>query len=112
MSHGLEVIRDTDSALLGYVREADGDRWSPLTVFGYPLGPDAEFHDAWDTVERRGLACLADRWEFRDADGQWYACAIQEATTERVRFSIVDFGHPEVYSTRTVERPTAETLRL
>ncbi|GAA4421663.1 hypothetical protein ACFQV2_06990 [Actinokineospora soli] len=112
MSHGQEVIRDTDRALLGYVREADGDLWSPLTVFGYPLGPDAPYDEARDTVEQRGLATLADRWHLRDTDGEWYACAIQEATPARVRVSITDLGHPDVYSSRTIENPTPETLRM
>ncbi|UVS77463.1 hypothetical protein [Actinokineospora sp. UTMC 2448] len=111
MSHGHEVIRDSDNALLGYVRQAGEDTWSPRTVFGHPLGPDADFHEAWETVERRGLACLADRWWFRDADGEWYACVIQEATADRVRVSIVDLGHPEVYGSRTIEKPTEATLR-
>ncbi|MFC5288997.1 hypothetical protein ACFPM7_18240 [Actinokineospora guangxiensis] len=110
MSHGREVIRESDGELVGYVREADGDLWSPLTVFGFPLGPDAPYEDARAAVESTGMAALAEPWQYRDADGEWYACAIQEANPDRVRVTITDLGHPDAYQSRTVERPS-EALR-
>lgn len=56
--------RAEDDELLGYLRPVDdlAERFVPVTVFGYPLGNEADEHDAQHVLDSVGLSYLADRW--------------------------------------------------
>lgn len=108
-----EVRRAADGELLGYLRDRDGsgETWVPLTVFGYPLGPAAEYVEAMTLVEDSGLGFLGGPWRFREErDGKWYACAITEASPSRITVQVADGEYPYPELRRTLAAPGPEVL--
>lgn len=45
----------------------DGERFVPVTVFGYPIAGPAEREDAEEELNRVGLSYLAERWDLLPA---------------------------------------------
>ncbi|RZS29523.1 hypothetical protein EV193_1208 [Herbihabitans rhizosphaerae] len=103
-----EVIRHDDGELMGYVHPCDG-QWLPTTVFGAPLGTPTSHADAEAHVLAVGLAVLAEKWWFRDG-GEWYSCLLQEASPERVRIQVTDYGHPAAEEYRVITGDDLGTL--
>lgn len=109
-----EVRRDSDGELVGYLRDADGSgaTWRPLTVFGYPLGPAAEYVEAMTVVEEAGLGYLHGPWRFREErDGNWYRCTIAEASRSRITVQVADADYPYPELARTMATPGPDVLR-
>lgn len=93
----IEVRRDEDDELLGFVAEA-GSAWQATTVFGGLLGTHTDRDEAIDQVQQIGLSSLAERWWVRlpvddgdeddgDEDGgepEWQRCHLIEAAPDRV----------------------------
>ncbi|WP_448638235.1 hypothetical protein [Geodermatophilus sp. URMC 63] len=70
------VHRPEDGELVGHLAAvgavgavAGGDRWVAHAVFGAPLRTFAGRDEAEAFLRSRGLALLAERWEYRPADG-------------------------------------------
>src|SRR5215469_14903863 len=88
--------RAEDDELLGYLCPVDpsAERFVPLTVFGYPLGDEADEHDAQQVLESVGLSYLADRW-LLTLDGRPDPISVEiiEASPDQVRVKNVDFGY-------------------
>ncbi|GAA0622457.1 amidohydrolase family protein [Kribbella sandramycini] len=78
-----DVLRE-DGELLGHVIPLT-DGWEPITTFGAALGPVGEHDDAVATVERDGLASLAEPWWARTDGWVWEEATIVEAQPDRVR---------------------------
>ncbi|WP_189060933.1 hypothetical protein [Longimycelium tulufanense] len=108
----VEVRRQEDGALLGYVRPAGGHRWQPLTVFGYALGGTDTREAATAVVQRRGLVALTGTWQYRDPNDRcWYDCQLVEASATRIRVCITDPNNPEYGTTVVLDNPGPDTLR-
>src|SRR3954462_15094119 len=92
----LPYRRAEDDELLGYLRPVDGlaDRFVPVTVFGYPLGDEADRHDAQQVLEATGLSYLAGAWLLTvEGRAEPVVVEIVEASPERVRLKNVDYGY-------------------
>ena len=74
----IEVRREDDGELCGFVVEADGG-WRATTVFGATLGERDTLDEAVELVLTDGLASLMDRWQLRHGDGEAEVVCIQEA---------------------------------
>ncbi len=82
----IEVRREADEELLGYVRPDPDGRWAALTVFGGVLAVAATQPDATAVVARRGLAALAERWHHRRrGTDDWQIVLVAEAWPGRAR---------------------------
>jgi hypothetical protein len=79
----IEVRRDEDGELLGFVEPTADGRWRALAVFGAELATAPDQDAAVAEIEAAGLAVLADRWWFRDGE-EWLPAVIQEAAPGRV----------------------------
>ena len=104
----IEVRREEDGELCGFVDERDG-RWHALTVFGGVLGEHCSREDAVALVSAEGLASLAERWLLRDAaDAEPQVVCIQEADPSGVTVALDHYSLPGV-PTRRVSRSELET---
>lgn len=107
--------RAEDDELLGYLRPVDGavDRFLPVTVFGYPLGDDAEEGDAQRVLDSTGLSYLAGRWLLTvDGRSEPLAVEIVEASPEQLRVKNVDYGHEaDIGKIFVLEVPPGPALR-
>jgi hypothetical protein len=89
--------RAEDDELLGYLCPVDdsAERFVPVTVFGYPLGNEADEHDAQHVLDSVGLSYLADRWLLTlDEHPDPISVEIVEASPDQVRVKNVDFSYP------------------
>ncbi len=80
--------RAEDDELLGYLRPVDGsaNRFLPVTVFGNPLGDEADEHEAQQVLDSTGLSYLAGRWLLTLAGRpEPLAVEIVEASPEQLR---------------------------
>jgi hypothetical protein len=94
----MEVRRDGDDELCGFVAERDG-AWLALTVFGGHLGRHERRADAVQDVREHGLASLADRWTLLDASsGEEQVVCIQEASPSGVTLALGYYSLPGVPS--------------
>jgi hypothetical protein len=84
-------IRDEDKELLGFL-VPDGERFVPVTIFGYVLSGPVDRDEAEHVLESIGLSYLAERWWLR-LDQTRIAVEIVEASPQRVVVKNVDFGH-------------------
>ncbi|MFV0427640.1 MAG: hypothetical protein ACK5KU_11500 [Beutenbergiaceae bacterium] len=75
--------RSSDGELVGYLT-FDGEFFTPLTVFGYPLSPAADFEDAEATLDDHGLMVLTQPWVLSLPAGD-VRVSIAEATPDFVR---------------------------
>ncbi|MFV0253925.1 MAG: hypothetical protein ACK5H2_11420 [Beutenbergiaceae bacterium] len=106
--------RDTDGELAGYLR-FDGENFTPLTVFGYPLASACAFEEAEVVLNERGLSVLIEQWLLALPDGE-VAVSIQEVTPDYVR--VVE--DPErmanvvgaTLASHTLDVPVPPTFRL
>ncbi|WP_219417292.1 hypothetical protein [Pseudonocardia nigra] len=87
----IEVHRDEDGELLGFVEPAADGRWRALTVFGAELAVAEDRDGAVTEVESAGLGVLNERWWYRDGD-EWVPAVIQEARPGQVTAVIGDWG--------------------
>jgi hypothetical protein len=85
----IEVRRDGDGELLGFVEPAPAGGWRALTVFGAELSTVPDRLAAVAAVEAAGLAVLAERWWYRDGE-KWLPVVIQEAAPGRVTAVVGD----------------------
>ena len=86
MDAWVEVRREADGELLGYVRPEPDGRWAALTVFGGVLAAVDTRQEATALVERRGLAALAERWHHRRrGTDDWRIVLVAEAWPGRAR---------------------------
>lgn len=94
--HWIEYRREDDDELIGYVSPAADSNatYTPLTVFGYPLGEAGPYPDAVAALESAGLSYLADRWALRlDGSGEQIAVQIVEADADTLTVKNVDYGY-------------------
>ena len=63
------VHRPEDGELVGHLARACDDRWVAHAVFGAPLWAFTGRAEAEAFLRSRGLALLAERWEYRPAGG-------------------------------------------
>jgi hypothetical protein len=99
----IEVRRESDSELCGYIERIDG-QWRSLTVFGGVLAIHPDQHEATDHVLTAGLSSLAERWWYReDPSSEWQIVCIQEASPDSVRLALDYYSGPGV-PTITVSR--------
>jgi hypothetical protein len=113
----IEVRRDRDGELLGFVEPATDGGWRALTVFGAELSTAVDRDAAIRVVETIGLPALAERWWYRNG-GDWLPAVIQEAGPGRV-IAVVGaaaafasaIGAPDVLLPRTFTGPDAAALR-
>jgi len=107
--------RAEDNEILGYLRPVDGsaNRFLPVTVFGYPLGDEADEHDAQQVLESTGLSYLAGRWLLTlDGRPEPLAVEIVEASPERLCVKNVDYGYEADFGkTFFLAVPPGEALR-
>ena len=107
--HRSPVYRD-DGELVGFVTGAD-DAWTPLAVFGVPLGEPTTRPDAERFLRDSGLAVLADVWLVEEGD-VWQRANIVEAEPGRVVVQLADFEHPDSWGLmRTLVDPTGTELK-
>jgi hypothetical protein len=66
--------------------------------------------DAIHFLEDHGLELLLDGWQLND-DGDWYNCAIIEATSQKLTVRISDYGHPDVHQTRVITDLSERSIR-
>ncbi len=95
-SHWIPYRRAEDDELLGYLRPVDGsiDLFRPVTVFGYPLGDEADEYDAQQVLDSTGLSYLAGRWLLTlDGRPEPVSVEIVEAGPQRLRVQNVDYGY-------------------
>jgi hypothetical protein len=108
--------RAEDDELLGYLRPVDGstDRFLPVTVFGYPLGDEADEHDAQQVLDSTGLGYLASRWLLTlDGRSDPVSVEIVEASPERLRVRNVDYGYEaDIGKVFVLDVPPGDALRL
>ncbi|MET4781831.1 hypothetical protein [Glaciihabitans sp. UYNi722] len=97
-SEWTEYRRDHDDELLGYLVPR-GDDFEPVTVFGYSLAEPSAMADAERVLDSVGLGYLADDW-FLDVDGEWFTVRLSEASPERLRVAIADYGFAGDIGTR------------
>ncbi len=109
----IEIRRDGDDELCGYVEERDG-RWRALTVFGGLLGEHADRSWAEVDVSTRGLASLAERWRLvDDIEGTDEVVVVQEAQPGRVTVALAPYSIPGVPTrTLTADELDGRTVRL
>lgn len=109
----IEIRRDGDDELCGYVVESDG-RWCALTVFGGLLGEHAQRSDAETDVATRGLASLAERWRLVDDEqGTDEVVVVQEVRPGRVIVALAPYSLPGVPTrTLTDDELAGRTVRL
>jgi len=92
----IEVRRDTDGELCGFVRAVD-DAWQALTIFGGLLAVHPSLEAAEEHVRATGLASLAERWWYRpDPSADWQVVCIQEANPQSVRLALDYYSMPGV----------------
>ncbi|SDC61025.1 hypothetical protein SAMN05660690_2122 [Geodermatophilus telluris] len=86
------VHRPEDGELVGHLAAAaDRDGWTAHAVFGAPLRTLPTRAEAAAFLRARGLALLAERWQYRPADGGEPRTAwLVEARPGAV---VVRFGH-------------------
>ena len=66
----------------------------PSRCSGYPLGDEADEHDAQQVLESTGLSYLASRWLLTlDGRPEPVSVEIVEASPERLRVKNVDYGY-------------------
>lgn len=82
--------RRDDDELVGYLVPT-GDRFVPVTVFGYPIGEADDESAARERLESCGLSYLAERWVLETENGP-IAVQVVEAAPDRVRLKSVDYG--------------------
>ena len=63
------VHRPEDGELVGHLAAARDGRWVACAVPGTPLRTCTTRDEAVALLRSRGLAVLAERWEYRPADG-------------------------------------------
>ena len=95
-STAIEVRREDDDELCGYVVERSGG-WDAVTVFGGRLGEHGTVDEAERQVRDDGLASLAERWTLLDsASGDEQIVCIQEASPSGVRVALDYYSLPGV----------------
>jgi hypothetical protein len=109
--------RPEDNELLGYLRpgEVGSDRFTPVTVFGYPLGTATSEDEARRILESVGLSYLAETWLLTIPDHvEPVAVQIVEATPQQLRVKNVDFGYAaaDIGQIFILEVPDTGKLRL
>lgn len=106
------VYRSEDKELTGYILKR-GETWLPLTIFGYPLAAALSSHeDAVRIVNQRGLASLAEVWQYYDEEElDWFNCSIIEVANDRLTLRITDYGHPRALEVFVLHSPSVRTFR-
>lgn len=104
------VHRPEDDELMGFIIQ-DKSQWNACTVFGYSLAAFASRQEARDYLLANGLAVLADDWQFRDSDDEWYKCGLIEAKPDHITARITDYGHPDVQKIFTIQNPDSTSVR-
>jgi len=112
MSEWIEHRRDHDDELLGFL-VPDGQRLTPVTVFGYPIAQPTDRDEAEEILNRLGLSCLAERWNLHREGQTPIQVEIVEASPERVVVKTIGFGGEPEYGTRiTLSAPIDGRLTL
>ncbi|MGW7487041.1 hypothetical protein [Streptomyces sp. NPDC054786] len=97
-AHWARHHRREDNELLGYLRPVDDNPlvFTPVTVFGHPLGAPTKEHHARQCLDRMGLSYLAQDWML-SLPGRPDPVAVQivEATPQQLRVKNVDYGYPD-----------------
>lgn len=113
MTNYKPVYRESDHELVGFVGKLPTDQWQTLTVFNYPLQEYATEQQAISALRATGLQILAEKWSFFDPElTDWYSCVIVEASPEKIRYKIVDWGHPNLEQEGVIQKPVPENFRL
>lgn len=98
----LEVRREDDGELCGYVTATADGRWEATTVFRAVLATFDDEHDARRCVVDRGLASVAERWMLVDRhSGDEQIVCIQQMSPDQVTLALDYYSLPGV-PTRTV----------
>ncbi|MFD8288923.1 hypothetical protein ACFV2B_12010 [Streptomyces lavendulae] len=87
-----------DSELLGYLRPVHDSPllFTPVTVFGYPLGSPTDERHARECLDRMGLSCLAEDWLLSlPGRPDPVTVRIVEATPQQLRVQNVDYGYAD-----------------
>lgn len=85
-----EEVRSDDGELLGHLVPTSRG-WQALTTFGTPLGEVTTHDAALQTVQTRGLSCLADPWWMRPlSEADWQEVYLMEAQADRIRVRWAD----------------------
>ena len=107
----MEVRRDEDGELLGYVEPDGSGGWRSLTVFGGLLGEAGTVDEAVAELKSSGLSSLAETWWYRSPeDGRWVAAVIMEARPGEVRARVDSL--PDPMRVVTITDPAPGELRL
>ncbi|GAA0924925.1 hypothetical protein [Pseudonocardia zijingensis] len=113
----IEVHRDGDGELLGFVEPAADGGWRALVVFGAELTTAPDRDTAIAEVRSGALPALAERWWYRDGE-EWVPAAIQEAGPGRVTAVVGDgslfagvIGNPDAAAPVTLTGADAAALR-
>lgn len=97
MSSPIEVRRDGDHELCGYVAADDGGgHWLAMTIFGAPLGTSSTPDRAVEHVLAEGLAVLAERWTLRRPGEPDEIVCILEANPGEVTVALGYYATPDV----------------
>ena len=106
------IYRADDNEFIGYILERD-QMWLPLNLFGYPLdSPVSTCEEAVKIVNDRGLASLAETWQYYDENQEgWFSCSIVEVKKDSLTLRITDYGHPNALQTFTLHNPSVRTIR-
>jgi hypothetical protein len=101
------MYRAGDGELIGrFVSDADG-RVTPTTLFGAPLATPRSWAEAADVLRERGLASLAESWNFVRDDGEQVVVRILAAYPDRLLLVEAPYGFVSHDSPRhSVDTPT------
>ncbi len=99
--------RIDDGELIGYLKPAGDDLYTPVTLFGHPLS-DESGEDFWaeDVLEGYGLSYLADRWTLDRGDGTTSRVVITECGPDHMVVALAEFA--QVIAPEGTDRSTED----
>ncbi|OZI08804.1 hypothetical protein BWI93_07150 [Siphonobacter sp. BAB-5385] len=108
------VLREEDDELMGFVRaHSETGPFEAYTLFKYSLHVFDTERQAENFLQTNGLRVLMERWCFFDEMHQdWYTCQITESNTQQIKYTITDFGHPDLYTTHVLSAPHPGNFKL
>lgn len=83
--------RRDDGELVGWIRP-DGELWAAVDVLGREVTASADWLDAEQALEQRGLAFLADAWVLERDGEPPVRVRLVEVTPTRIVVKVEDFG--------------------
>lgn len=111
--HWLPHVRAEDNELVGYLVPGEGtDTVTPVTLFGYRLGPASPRPEAEARLVEAGLSSLAGRWTLRVPDrAEPVRVEIVEAAPDRLTVRNIDSDDAGFGRLITLDVPVTEAMQ-